>query len=94
VPFLGEKKAPKLKIDNLLLGLKNPRNYIAAMVVALVAMPLSIALGTASGVTPMMGIEAAIYGPFCTGILGGSAYNIMGPAGALVNVLSGMTAVY
>jgi sulfate permease, SulP family len=74
--------------------LKNPTNYVSALVVALVAMPLSIALGTASGVTPMMGLEAAIYGPFCTGVLGGSAYNIMGPAGALVNVLTGMTAVY
>ena len=92
--MLGDKNVPKLKIDNLLLGLKNPRNYISAMVVALVAMPLSIALGTASGVTPMMGLMTAIYGPFCTGILGGSAYNILGPAGALVNVLTGMTAVY
>ena len=42
----------------------------------------------------MMGLEAAIYGPFCTGILGGSAYNVLGPAGALVNVLNTMTAVY
>jgi MFS superfamily sulfate permease-like transporter len=49
-------KVKEKRVDRLLDGLKNPTNYVAALVVALVAMPLSIALGTASGVTPMMGL--------------------------------------
>jgi MFS superfamily sulfate permease-like transporter len=39
-----------------------------------------------------MGLSAAIYGPIIQGILGGSNYNIVGPAGALVNILSGLVA--
>lgn len=36
----------------------------------------------------MMGLSTAIYGPIAGGLLGGSNYNILGPAGALVNILS------
>jgi MFS superfamily sulfate permease-like transporter len=54
----------------------------------MVALCLSIALSIASGGTPMMGLQAAIYGPFVAGAFGGSAYNILGPAGALVNILN------
>lgn len=39
----------------------------------------------------MMGLQAAIYGPLSTGLMGGSAYNVLGPAGALVNVLSNLS---
>lgn len=35
----------------------------------------------------MMGLSAAIYGPAIGGLIGGSNYNILGPAGALVNIL-------
>lgn len=42
----------------------------------------------ASLCTPMMGLSAAIYGPAIGGLIGGSHYNILGPAGALVNILS------
>jgi MFS superfamily sulfate permease-like transporter len=37
-----------------------------------------------------MGLSAAIYGPCISGIIGGSNYNILGPAGALVNIISGL----
>jgi MFS superfamily sulfate permease-like transporter len=50
--------------DDLLTGLKTGKNYISAAVVAMVALALSIALAIASGGTPMMGLQAAIYGPF------------------------------
>lgn len=55
---------------------------------ALVSIPLSSALAMASGATAMMGLETAVYGPAIGGILGGSNYNILGPAGALVNIVS------
>ena len=52
------------------------------------SIPLSCALAIASGATPMMGLSAAIYGPAVGGLVGGSNYNILGPAGALVNILN------
>jgi SulP family sulfate permease len=55
--------------------------------VALVSVPLSTALTIASGAKPMMGLTAAVYGPMIAGVIGGSNYNILGPAGALVNIL-------
>lgn len=41
----------------------------------------------------MMGLTTAIYGPAIGGVLGGSNYNILGPAGALVNIVSNLSAV-
>ena len=75
-------------------GLKDKQNYIAGTVVCLVAIPLSIALAIASGGEPMMGLMAAIYGPFIQGILGGSSYNILGPAAALANILNASAVTY
>ena len=67
-------------------------NIGSGITVALVSVPLSTALSIASGCTPMMGLSAAIYGPLVAGLIGGSDYNILGPAGALVNILSGLVA--
>jgi SulP family sulfate permease len=63
-------------------------NLNSGITVALVSIPLSCALAMASGGTAMMGLSTAIYGPAIGGVLGGSHYNILGPAGALVNILS------
>ena len=52
------------------------------------SIPLSTALAIASGVTPMMGLISAIFGPGVGGLIGGSHYNVLGPAGALVNINS------
>jgi len=41
----------------------------------------------------MMGLDTAIYGPAIGGLLGGSQYNILGPAGALVNIVSTLALV-
>ena len=57
---------------------------------AFVSVPLSIALGIASGTTPMRGVATAVFGGVCSGLFGSSDYNIVGPAGAL----SGMLASY
>jgi len=42
----------------------------------------------------MMGLQAAIYGPAIQGFLGGSSYQILGPAGALISVLNKMSVKY
>ena len=63
-------------------------NWASGITVALVSIPLSTALAIASGVTPMMGLISAIFGPAVGGLIGGSHYNILGPAGALVNINS------
>ena len=57
---------------------------------ALVSIPLSTALAIASGATPIMGLSSAIFAPCLQGIIGGSNYNILGPAGALVNIINGL----
>jgi len=69
-------------------------NFLPGVTVALVSVPLSTALAMAAGATPMMGLITGIYGPGVNGILGGSDYNILGPAGALVNVLKSYEAKY
>ena len=58
----------------------------------MISIPLSSALSIASGCTPVMGLISAIYGPAVSGLIGGSHYNILGPAGALVNINSKLVA--
>ena len=70
------------------------KNALPGLTVALVSIPLSTALSIAAGATPDMGLRAAIYGPALGGILGGSDYNILGPAGALVNILKVYSGTY
>ena len=59
----------------------------AGVTVALVALPLAIAFGIASGVRPEDGIVTAIVGGFIVSALGGSRVQIAGPAGAFVALL-------
>ena len=61
-------------------------NWMPGLTVSLVSVPLSTALAIASGCTPMMGLASAVFGPATGGLIGGSHYNILGPAGALVNI--------
>ena len=63
-------------------------NIYSGITVALVSLPLSTALAMAQGATAMMGLTTAVWGPGIQGIIGGSHYNILGPAGALVNIVS------
>jgi len=63
-------------------------NIISATTVALISIPLSISLAIASKLDPNYGIQAAIYGPIIMGLLGGSDFNICGPAGALASIVS------
>ena len=57
---------------------------LAGLTVAIVALPLSMALAIASGVGPERGLFTAIVGGFLVSALGGSRYQIGGPAGAFI----------
>jgi SulP family sulfate permease len=59
-------------------------DVVAGLTVAIVALPLSMAIAIASGVTPDRGLYAAIVGGFVVSALGGSRFQIGGPAGAFI----------
>lgn len=59
-------------------------DLVAGLTVAIVALPLSMAIAIASGVTPDRGLYAAIVGGFLVSALGGSRFQIGGPAGAFI----------
>jgi sulfate permease, SulP family len=57
---------------------------IAALTVAIVALPLSMAIAIGSGTTPERGLFTAIVGGFLISLLGGSRFQVGGPAGAFI----------
>jgi len=57
---------------------------LAGLTVAIVALPLSMAIAIASGAAPAQGLYAAIFGGFLVSALGGSRFQIGGPAGAFI----------
>jgi len=61
---------------------------IAGLTVAIVALPLSMALAIASGLPPERGLYTAIVGGFLISLLGGSRFQIGGPAGAFIVLVS------
>ncbi len=67
---------------------------IAGLTVAVVAMPLAMAIAIASGVTPDKGLITAIVAGFLISALGGSRYQIGGPTGAFIVVVYGVIAKY
>jgi SulP family sulfate permease len=67
------------------------RDMIAALTVAIVALPLSMAIAVASGVSPERGLYAAVIGGFLVSALGGSRYQIGGPAGAFIVLVATTT---
>ena len=64
----------------------------AGLTVAIVALPLSMAIAIASGVTPDRGLYAAIVGGFIVSALGGSRFQIGGPAGAFIILVAATVA--
>src|SRR5271170_7188653 len=60
------------------------KDVMAALTVAIVALPLSMAIAVASGVSPDRGIYTSIIGGFFVSALGGSRFQIGGPAGAFI----------
>jgi sulfate permease, SulP family len=70
------------------------RDALAGLTVAIVALPLSMAIAIASGGTPAMGLYTAIVGGFVISALGGSRYQIGGPAGAFIVLVSTTVALH
>lgn len=65
---------------------------MAGIVVAIIALPLSIALALASGVGPEQGIYTAIVAGFIISLLGGSQVQIAGPTAAFATIVAGIVA--
>jgi SulP family sulfate permease len=59
-------------------------DVLSGLTVAIVALPLSMAIAIASGVSPDRGLTTAIVGGFTVSLLGGSRFQIGGPAGAFI----------
>jgi SulP family sulfate permease len=70
------------------------RDALAGLTVAVLALPLSMAIAVASGVSPERGLYTAIVGGFVVSALGGSRYQIGGPAGAFIVLVSATVAKY
>jgi SulP family sulfate permease len=70
------------------------RDAAAGLTVAIVALPLSMAIAVASGVSPDRGLNTAIIGGFLVSALGGSRYQIGGPAGAFIVLVSATVAKF
>src|SRR5918994_3166578 len=85
-PSFAELYAPKLltvlREGYGLIDFK--ADLIAGLTVAIVALPLSMAIAIASGVGPERGLYTAVVGGFIVSLLGGSRFQIGGPAGAFI----------
>ncbi len=66
----------------------------SGIIVGIIALPLSIALGIASGVTPQIGLTTAIIGGMFVSLLGGSRVQIGGPTGAFIIIVLGIINEY
>ena len=82
----------------LFLSLKNYtkqqffKDIIAGIIVAIIALPLSIALALASGVEPQCGVYTAIAAGFIVSLLGGSKVQIAGPTAAFATIVASVVA--
>ena len=68
------------------------KDIVAGIIVAIIALPLSIALALASGVSPEQGIYTAIFAGFVISFLGGSNVQIAGPTAAFATIVAGIVA--
>ena len=68
------------------------KDVVAGIIVAIIALPLSIALALASGVTPEKGLYTAITAGFVISFLGGSRVQIAGPTAAFATIVAGIVA--
>ncbi len=68
------------------------KDIIAGIIVAIIALPLSIALALASGVEPACGVYTAIFAGFIVALFGGSNVQIAGPTAAFATVVAGIVA--
>jgi len=89
-PTFAELYSPKLiTVLREGYGLADLRaDVISGLTVAIVALPLSMAIAIASGATPGRGLYTAVVGGFIVSLLGGSRFQIGGPAGAFIVLVS------
>ena len=73
-------------------GAQFGKDLTAGLIVAIIALPLSIALALASGVTPEQGLYTAIVAGFVISMLGGSRVQIAGPTAAFATIVAGIVA--
>ena len=73
-------------------GAQAIKDVTAGIIVAIIALPLSIALALASGVEPAQGIYTAIAAGFFVALLGGSRVQIAGPTAAFATIVAGVVA--
>lgn len=66
------------------------KDLMAGIIVGIVALPLAIAFGIASGVSPEKGLFTAVIGGFIVSFLGGSTVQIGGPTGAFIVIVFGI----
>ncbi|MFR6551094.1 MAG: SulP family inorganic anion transporter [Paraclostridium sordellii] len=70
------------------------KDIVSGIIVAIIALPLSIALAISSGVSPEKGLITAIFAGFVISFLGGSKVQIGGPTGAFVVIVYGVVKTY
>ncbi len=70
------------------------KDIVAGLIVAVIALPLSIALALASGVEPVCGVYTAIAAGFIVALLGGSSVQIAGPTAAFATIVAGIVATH
>lgn len=87
--YLKPKLFDTLKNYN---GQQFTKDIIAGIIVAVIALPLSIALALASGVAPECGIYTAVAAGFVVSFLGGSRVQIAGPTAAFATIVAGIVA--
>lgn len=87
--YLKPKIASTLKDYS---GQQFVKDLVAGLIVAIIALPLSIALALASGAAPQQGIYTAIFAGFAVSLLGGSNIQIAGPTAAFATIVAGVIA--
>lgn len=95
MPQTGQNRFVPALVETLREGYGPARlrqDALAGLTVAIVALPLSMAIAIAAGGTPAMGLYTAIVGGFVISALGGSRYQIGGPAGAFIVLVAGTIA--
>ncbi|WP_419725059.1 SulP family inorganic anion transporter [Terrisporobacter petrolearius] len=80
--------------NNEISGELMKNDIIAGFIVAIIALPLSIALAISSGVSPEKGLITAIFAGFMISFLGGSKVQIGGPTGAFVVIVYGIVKIH
>lgn len=68
------------------------KDIVAGIIVAIIALPLSVALAIASGVSPEQGLYTAIVAGFVIAFLGGSRVQVSGPTAAFATIVAGIVA--